>query len=88
MQRLGRPEWRVGSLPRRSEETRARWHAAAVDVAIKLGTGARYRSVERGVRSPTRGGQGRDSLKPETRNSSLVSPKFQVAIAGAAGSRH
>ena len=86
MQRLGRPEWRVGSLPRRSEETRT--HAAAADVAIKLGTGARYRSVERGVRSPTRGGQDRDSLKPETRNSSLVSSKFQVAMAGAAGSRH
>ena len=86
MQRLGRPEWRVGSLLRRSEETRT--HAAAAEVAIKLGTGPRYRSVERGVRSPTRGGQGCDSLKPETRNSSLVSPKFQVAIAGAAGSRH
>ena len=86
MRRPGRSEWRIGPLPRRSEETRT--HVAAADVAIKLGTGARYRSAERGVRSPTRGGQGRDSFKPETRNPSSVSPKFQVAIAGAAGSRH
>ena len=86
MQRLGSPEWRIGSPLHRSEETRT--HVAAADDAITLGTGARYRSAERGVRSPTRGGQGRDSLKPETRNSSSVSPKFQVAIAGAAGSRH
>ena len=86
MQRLGRPEWRVGSLPRRSEETRT--HVAAADVAIKLSTGARYRSVEPGVRSPACNGQARDSLKHGTRNPSLVSPKFQVAIAGAAGSRH